>query len=153
MTSTISGECNLAPFRNSEPASQSTCKLRLCRVRQKGWAAHRGGIALSHVPGMSCELLPCRFNLRKAQKRQHIVEGLLKAMQDLDKIVAAIRAAKDGSAAAAKLQAQFGLSPEQVSALHVYAKCLIRCCLLFPACNGHAVETDLYSIRRWEHEL
>lgn len=60
-----------------------------------------------------------RFNLRKAQRRQHIVEGLLKAMQDLDKIVATIRAAKDGSAAAAQLQQQFALSSEQVPAVHV----------------------------------
>ena len=73
-------------------------------------------------------LLLHRFNLRKAQKRQHIVEGLLKAMQDLDKIVAAIRAAKDGSAAAAKLQQQFGLSPEQVRALHAHAKAS-SCCI------------------------
>ena len=40
-------------------------------------------------------------------------------MQDLDKIVATIRAAKDGSAAAAQLQQQFGLSSEQVPATHV----------------------------------
>ena len=46
------------------------------------------------------------------------MEGLLKAMQSLDQIVATIRAAKDGSAAAAKLQQQFGLSPEQVLALY-----------------------------------
>lgn len=58
--------------------------------------------------------LCCRYNLRKAEKRQHIVEGLLIAMNNLDKLVATIRAAKDGSAAAAQLQQQFGLSQEQV---------------------------------------
>lgn len=35
-------------------------------------------------------------------------------MQNLDKIVITIRAAKDGSAAAVKLQQDFGLSQEQV---------------------------------------
>ena len=42
------------------------------------------------------------------------MEGLLIAMNNLDKLVATIRAAKDGSAAAAQLQQQFGLSQEQV---------------------------------------
>ena len=80
--------------------------------------------------------LLCRFNLRKAQKRQHIVEGLLKAMQSLDKIVATIRAAKDGSAAAANLQQQFGLSHEQVlglcamrSASHAAAHHVMHACM------------------------
>ncbi len=73
-------------------------------------------------------------------------------MQDLDKVVAAIRAAKDGSAAAAKLQQQFGLSPEQVPAVYARAGCLICCCNLFSACKERAVLTDLYSIRRWEHQ-
>ena len=68
---------------------------------------------------MKCTLV-CRFNLRKAQKRQHIVEGLLKAMHDLDKVVATIRAAKDGSAAALQLQQHFNLSPEQVRITHSF---------------------------------
>lgn len=42
------------------------------------------------------------------------MEGLLIAMQNLDKIVTTIRAAKDGSAAAVKLQQDFGMSQEQV---------------------------------------
>ena len=84
---------------------------------------------------MTRQLLLYRFNLRKAQKRQHIVEGLLKAMQDLDKIVAAIRAAKDGSAAAAKLQQQFGLSPEQVPALSAHAGSL-TCRAYVPHATG-----------------
>ncbi len=55
-----------------------------------------------------------RFDLRKAQARQHIVEGLLKALTDLDKVVATVRAAKDGVAASKDLQSKFGLSVEQV---------------------------------------
>ena len=56
----------------------------------------------------------CRYDLRRAQKRQHIVEGLLVALADLDKVVLTVRAAKDGPAASAELQQQFGLSAEQV---------------------------------------
>lgn len=55
-----------------------------------------------------------RYDLRRAQKRQHIVEGLLVALADLDKVVLTVRAAKDGPAASADLQQQFGLSVEQV---------------------------------------
>lgn len=58
-----------------------------------------------------------RFDLRKAQARQHIVEGLLKALTDLDKVVATVRAAKDGAAASKDLQSKFGLSVEQVQIL------------------------------------
>jgi DNA gyrase/topoisomerase IV subunit A len=58
-----------------------------------------------------------RYDLRRAQKRQHIVEGLLRALAELDRVVSAVRAAKDGAAASAELQAQFGLSAEQVQRL------------------------------------
>jgi DNA gyrase/topoisomerase IV subunit A len=63
-------------------------------------------------------LLACRFDLRRAKKRQHIVEGLLKAMADLDRVVSIVRAAKDGAVASAQLQQQFGLSAEQVIWTH-----------------------------------
>lgn len=37
-----------------------------------------------------------RFNLAKAEKRLHLVEGFLTALTDLDQIVKLIRAADDG---------------------------------------------------------
>lgn len=37
-----------------------------------------------------------RFNLAKAEKRLHLVEGFLAALTDLDQIVKLIRAADDG---------------------------------------------------------
>ena len=55
-----------------------------------------------------------RYNLAKAQRRQHLVEGLLRALRQLDAVVAAIRAARDGPAAAAALRSGFELSAEQV---------------------------------------
>ncbi len=38
-----------------------------------------------------------RFNLAKANKRLHLVEGFLAALTDLDQIVKTIRAANDGT--------------------------------------------------------
>ena len=123
------------------------------RRSTRGEAALCGGNALSQILALTCDLTLCSFNLRKAQKRQHIVEGLLKAMQDLDKIVAAIRAAKDGSAAAAKLQQQFGLSAEQVRALSANAGRSMCCCIsILRSYSRHAVRADLYGIRGWRHE-
>ena len=57
-----------------------------------------------------------QFELARAQKRSHVVDGLIAAQQKLDRVVATIRAASDGPAASQELQTEFGLSPEQVSA-------------------------------------
>ena len=59
-------------------------------------------------------VLARRHDLQKAQKRLHIVEGLLVALADLDNVVKAVRAATDGPAASRDLQSGFGLSQEQV---------------------------------------
>jgi DNA gyrase subunit A len=62
-----------------------------------------------------CDVIERRaqFNLDKSKKRLHLIEGLLLAMQNLDKVVATIRHAKDTNAAVADLQNQFGFSKEQ----------------------------------------
>ncbi|MER3452634.1 MAG: DNA gyrase subunit A [Acidimicrobiia bacterium] len=58
------------------------------------------------------------FRLRKARDRAHIVEGLLKALDRIDAIIAAIRAAEDRAAARAALMAEpFGFS--EVQANHI----------------------------------
>ena len=48
--------------------------------------------------GIRCEVVERRanFNLAKANKRLHLVEGFLAALTDLDQIVKTIRAANDG---------------------------------------------------------
>ena len=56
----------------------------------------------------------CRHHLGKAESRLHIVEGLLTAQASLDEVVAHIRQAPDGPAAAQILQTRYKLSPEQV---------------------------------------
>lgn len=55
-----------------------------------------------------------QFRLAKAEARFHIVEGLLRALDRIDEIVAAIRASKDRAGArAALLGPQFGFSEAQ----------------------------------------
>ncbi len=57
-----------------------------------------------------------RFRLAKAQARAHIVEGLLKAIDMLDAVIAAIRASEDRpSARAALMAAPFEFSEEQAN--------------------------------------
>ena len=58
-----------------------------------------------------------RFLLRKAEERQHIVEGLRIAVGNIDEVIAIIRAAKDTDEAKAKLIARFELSKAQAQAI------------------------------------
>ncbi len=59
-----------------------------------------------------------QFRLRKARDRAHIVEGLLKALDMIDAIIALIRGSEDRSAARAGLMAEpFGFS--EVQANHI----------------------------------
>ena len=58
-----------------------------------------------------------RYLLRKAEERDHILLGLLIALDNLDAIIALIRAASDTATARQELQAQFGLSEIQSDAI------------------------------------
>ncbi|MBR3500409.1 MAG: DNA gyrase subunit A [Bacteroidales bacterium] len=58
-----------------------------------------------------------RFELDKARKRAHIVEGLLKAIDVIDEVVAIIRHSKTVEDAKAELMARFGFTDEQSSAI------------------------------------
>ena len=58
------------------------------------------------------------FDLEKARDRHHIVEGLLKAIDNIDAIIAAIRAAESAEAARDRLQEDpFDLSQRQAQAV------------------------------------
>ena len=58
------------------------------------------------------------FDLEKAQERAHILEGLLIALGDLDRVIATIRAADSAEDARESLQADpFGLSERQAQAV------------------------------------
>ena len=57
------------------------------------------------------------FDLGKAQDRSHILEGLLKALDNLDAVIQTIRQAADADAAKAALVARFTLSDVQAQAI------------------------------------
>jgi DNA gyrase subunit A len=58
-----------------------------------------------------------RFDLRKAEERAHILEGLLIALDHLDEVIALIRASKNGDEAKEGLMERFGLSEIQAKAI------------------------------------
>ncbi|HNL39553.1 MAG TPA: DNA gyrase subunit A, partial [Saprospiraceae bacterium] len=58
-----------------------------------------------------------QFELRKAEERAHILEGLLIALDHLDEVIALIRASKDADEAREGLMNKFGLSEIQAKAI------------------------------------
>ncbi|VDG19411.1 DNA topoisomerase IV subunit A [Lactobacillus plantarum JDM1] [Lactiplantibacillus mudanjiangensis] len=58
-----------------------------------------------------------QFNLQKAADRQHIVEGLIKAMSILDQVIKTIRGSKDKKDAKNNLVSQFDFSELQAEAI------------------------------------
>jgi DNA gyrase subunit A len=58
-----------------------------------------------------------RFELRKAEERAHILEGLIIALVNIDEVVAIIKASRDVGTARAKLQERFLLSEAQSEAI------------------------------------
>ena len=57
------------------------------------------------------------FELEKARSRAHILEGLLKALANLDAVIETIRKSKDAEAAKAALMTRFKLSDKQSQAI------------------------------------
>lgn len=58
-----------------------------------------------------------QFELRKAEERAHILEGLIIASDNIDEVIKLIRASKDGDEARAKLIERFSLSEIQARAI------------------------------------
>lgn len=58
-----------------------------------------------------------QFDLRKAEERAHILEGLIIASDNIDEVIALIRSSKDGEEARAKLMERFKLSEIQAKAI------------------------------------
>ena len=58
-----------------------------------------------------------RYELDKARKREHIVSGLLKALDHIDEIIALIRASRDADSARTGLMERFGFSQVQAQAI------------------------------------
>ena len=59
----------------------------------------------------------CRYELKKAKERAHILEGLKIALDHLDEVIATIRASANGEVAKAALMEKFGLSDRQAQAI------------------------------------
>ena len=58
-----------------------------------------------------------KFDLNKAEERAHILEGLLKALDHIDRIIAIIRASANTQEAKANLIAEFAFSDAQAQAI------------------------------------
>ncbi len=58
-----------------------------------------------------------RFELRKAEERAHILEGLLVALDNIDEVISIIRSSQTDKEAAARLTERFGLSDAQTQAI------------------------------------
>lgn len=58
-----------------------------------------------------------KFDLEKAEEREHIVEGLVKALANIDKVVKILKASRDKFEACEKLMDAFVLSDKQANAI------------------------------------
>jgi DNA gyrase subunit A len=58
-----------------------------------------------------------RFDLNKAEKRAHILQGYLIALDNIDEVIAIIRSSPDAATARERLSERFALSAEQASAI------------------------------------
>ena len=58
-----------------------------------------------------------KFDLKKAEDRAHIVEGLLKAISIIDEVIKTIRESKDPNEAQAKLVSNFGFTDKQAESI------------------------------------
>jgi len=59
----------------------------------------------------------CRYELRKAQERAHILEGYIIALDHIDEVIRVIRASPDGASARLALMGRFELSQVQAQAI------------------------------------
>lgn len=66
---------------------------------------------------LSCIIKEYNFNLEKAKARLHIVEGLLKALEDIENIISTIRSSDTTANAKKALQERYGFSEEQAKAI------------------------------------
>ncbi len=58
-----------------------------------------------------------KFDLEKAEDRYHIIEGLVIALDNIDRVIAIIKGSDDKQTAAAALSREFGLSERQTNAI------------------------------------
>ncbi|MCC8068675.1 MAG: DNA topoisomerase 4 subunit A [Ruminococcus sp.] len=66
---------------------------------------------------ISCIVKEAQFDLEKAKARQHIVEGLLKALEDIDNIITLIKSSSSAATAKESLMSQYKFSEVQAKAI------------------------------------
>ena len=59
----------------------------------------------------------CIFELKKAEERAHILEGLKLALEKIDQVIATIKASKESASARTSLMSSFGFSERQAQAI------------------------------------
>ena len=58
-----------------------------------------------------------KYDLNKAEEREHIVQGLVVALNNIDRVIEVIKASSDKNDATEKLMSEFGLSDRQANAI------------------------------------
>lgn len=66
---------------------------------------------------LDCIVKECNFDLTKAKARLEIIEGLLKALEDIDNIIALIKASESAAAAKVNLIAKYNFTENQAKAI------------------------------------
>ena len=66
---------------------------------------------------IECIIRECKFDLTKAKDRLEIVEGLLKALEDIDNIIALIKKSENAAAAKENLIAKYNFTENQAKAI------------------------------------
>ena len=61
----------------------------------------------------ACVINSCEYERERAQHRKHMVDGLLKALLDIDEVIAIVRKSRDSSTAKNNLMKKFKLDGEQ----------------------------------------
>lgn len=64
-----------------------------------------------------CLIREINFDIKKAKDRLNIVEGLLKALEDIDNVIALIKASESSAKARIGLQQKYGFNEEQAKAI------------------------------------
>ena len=82
-----------------------------------------------------------RYELRKAEERAHILEGLVIALDNIDEVISIIRSSRDDAEARAKLIERFGLS--EVQSNHILEMRLRR----LTGLEREKIETELAELR------
>ena len=66
---------------------------------------------------IDCIIRECQFDLQKAKDRLEIVNGLLKALEDIDNIIALIKSSENATAAKENLIAKYNFTDNQAKAI------------------------------------